>query len=155
MPVALPVDYAQLRADFCKGVPLKDLADTHNLNVGSLRSRAQREEWSTIKQKAEHSLMHHAQTEIVEASRKHVKSILGYTDAALANIVSRGFDDKPATLLTLVTIADKLDQITRRTLRMDEQSAQSVPHLAVQVNVNNSGSVSGTNSCDVIDVSDS
>lgn len=138
VPTALPVDYGEIKAAFCKGVPISTLAKEYNLNEGSLRSVATRQKWSKVKAKADSSVLKAAQLDIAGHVNSHIERMIGFANNALSNIESRGFNGKLDDLQTLVGIADKLDLMQRRTLRMDEQQARASTLVSVVVNGANS-----------------
>lgn len=150
MPSALAVDYEQLRSDFLKGVPLKDLADQCGINIGSLRSRAQREGWTQLKHNSAQKVLNVAQSHVERFTAKHLDSILGYTQGAIDNLITRGYDHDPDSLMTLVNVVDKIDLIARRSLRLDSQLGPK--GIALQVNVSGAASVSSHDASDDINV---
>lgn len=117
-----------------KGMPLKDIAKQTGIGYEPLRQRAHRYKWVQTATEASRAVTLAVTERMTDVATQHIDRILGYADGALTNLEKRGYDVAISDLQTLVNVADKLDQMKRRSLRLDEQHAK--PSSLVQVNVN-------------------
>lgn len=137
MPKTLSIDYAAARAGFVKGISLIDLAKEHGCNLGSLRSRAQREGWGKLKAKAEQSMLQVSQ----EAGIQHVSKVARHVSSKLDELMQFDYVSAFKTLDAegFVRSLNTLDLIARRAYRLDEPTAKTTS--LVQINVNGGADV--------------
>lgn len=120
-----------------KGLSLPEIAKQTGLSYEALRQRAHRGKWLQSATLASEKVTQAVTTSMTDFATKHVNLILGFADNAFANLSKRGFDLPINDLQTLVNVADKLDNMKRRTLRMDEQQTRASTLVSVVVNGQN------------------
>lgn len=135
MPRNLPVDKSILKAAFCKGIPLSDLAEKHKLNLGSLRSIAIRGKWSEAKAKTDELVQQVAQ----DAGLEHVAKIAAIASAKIDELSAYDFIGNVKNLDAegFTRCLNTLDLMKRRAHKLDEQQAKT--SSLVQVNVTTNG----------------
>lgn len=136
VPKNLPVDKSQLKAAFCKGVPLTDLAKQFNINVATIRSMSVRGKWSVAKAKTE-ELVHQV---ALDAGIKHVTDVALQVKERLTELATFKFADSLNKLDAegYVRSLNTLDLIARRAYRLDEAQKSAQTLVSVTVNANKS-----------------
>lgn len=122
-----------------KGMPLKEISKQTGIGYEPLRQRAHRYKWVQTATEASRHVTQAVTERMTDFATQHIDRMLGYADGALSNLEKRGYDVPLTDLQTLVNVADKLDQMKRRSLRLDEQHAK--PSSLIQVNVTTSNGV--------------
>jgi hypothetical protein len=147
MPKNLPVDKSQLKAAFCKGIPLTDLAKQFNINVATIRSMSVRGKWRIAKAKTE-ELVHQV---ALDAGIKHVSDVASQVKERLAELATFKFGEALNKLDAegYVRSLNTLDLIARRAYRLDDAQKRSQTLVTVNVNSESGGGVKLANIVDV------
>lgn len=147
MPRNLPVDKSVLKAAFCKGIPLTDLAKQYNINAATIRSMAVRGKWMEAKAKTD-ELLHQV---AADAGIAHVAAIATEVKTRLAELSAFQFADKldKLDIEGYTRALNTLDLMARRAHRLDEQQAKSTSLIQVNVDVNGASSSASSSVIDV------
>lgn len=141
MPKPLSADWEGMKAGFVKGMTLNDLATKHRVKLGTIRCRAQREEWHTVKAKADSALLQVSQ----DAGIRHVSKVARFVNSKLDELMQFDFVSAFKTMdgEAFVRSLNTLDNIARRAYRLDEEQKRSQTLLSVTVNSNGSVNADG------------
>lgn len=120
-----------------KGLSLPEIAKQTGLSYEALRQRAHRGKWLQSATIASEKATQAVTTSMTEFATRHINRIIGFADKAFDNIESRGFNMPIDDLQTLINVADKLDSMKRRTLRMDQDTGSKQTLVSINVNGNN------------------
>ena len=119
------VDWAEMRALYCKGISLSDLARKFGINASTIRARSSREKWhNTVARVNEHVLQ--GVTQDLTAS---AKSWIGRMDkvvhAGLDNVTAKGIDKLNLKDLSMaLDCIEKANRIARQTYGLDKADGQ-------------------------------
>lgn len=128
------VDWAEMRALYCKGISLSDLSRKFNVSHGTIKARSSREKWrNTVARVNEHVLQ--AATDDLSASAKHwIGRIDRLMHAGLNHVeerVQKGKELRTQELQQLLDCAEKANRIARSNYGLDKQESTTHLHLGV------------------------
>lgn len=139
MPRKLNIDISVLKAAFCKGLQLTELAKKYSVNIHTLRSIAKRDNWVQDKAKSD-ALVHQVSQ---DAGIQHVARISEIVSSKLDELAKYDFisNVKDLDAEGFTRCLNTLDLMKRRAHRLDEQATHK-PSSLVQVNVTTNGASS-------------
>lgn len=129
------VDWAELRALYCKGISLADLARDYRLNYSTVKNRAARESWSHTVAAVKEKVVQRATDDLTASATHWVRRIDKLMHTGLAHVeerVAKGHTVKTSELVQLMDAAEKANRIARLNYGLDKQGDQHAHiHLGV------------------------
>jgi len=129
-------DYQAARADALKGVPLTQVAETHNIPYAALQQYALRHKWKTDKMNIKTIVSDHVSHSFKTMSDKWLAQISAKAQTILTDLNSYDFTSKLHQLkpLDFLNALDLVDRIARRTYSLDKDSSATKVGLAININ---------------------
>lgn len=139
MPNRLAIDWDQLKTQYIKGLPLKEIAEQNGVSFAALRTRASRYKWADDVAAASQVLQRTVTQTISNRAKNHVETILEVLESHVKALKKRDPESLDFEELDLASkVLDRLDQIGRRSHGIQDEQSAGRSQTLVQVVINTS-----------------
>lgn len=130
------IDWAEMRALYCKGISLSDLSRKFGINLGTIKARSSREKWRNTVAKVNEHVLQTATDDLTVSARHWIGRIDKLMHTGLAHVeerVAKGHTVKTSELVQLMDAAEKANRIARLNYGLDKQDGAVHVHAHLLV----------------------
>lgn len=128
------IDWAEMRALYCKGISLSDLSRKFGIPLGTIKARSSRENWRNTVAKVNEHVLRTATDDLTASAKSWIGRMDRVVHAGLDNITAKGIEKlNLRDLAQALDCVEKANRIARQTYGLDQQQGQTHLHLGVVV----------------------